>query len=216
MTETCTAPDRSDAETKYFLGFKRSLWITKGARFEANRRLTRKNEISLFTISLLSIYVMAATLVPVLSKDLIPDKFNIIPLATMVTSIFILVLSHMEAAKNYSARAERMLRCAQKIAEIYNEFQFQMKTTIITTDSFKKLKDDYDKIILDYSENHANVDYFYFLATHRQDFGLEDWNRVHVVLWYKFQYHLDVYWFYAVMLTLPPTLVWVAFSLQHH
>jgi hypothetical protein len=182
------SPSESEGVSDHYDRFRNTMSITRGARFEANRRLSRKNELSLFTVSVLSIYVMAATLVPIISRNLIPDDYNIIPLSTIVTSVFILVLSHMEAAKNYTARAERMLKCAQKISELHNELQLQIKAGSVTEDSFRKVKDKYDEIIRDFSDNHANVDFFYFMAGHRREFHLEGWRKVPAVLWYKFQY----------------------------
>ena len=125
-TPQTSAPGQNasvNAETSYYKKYAHSLWITKGCRFEASRRLAKKEHNSLFTISILSIYVIAGTLLPVFKANDASQMYTLMPFATVLTSIFIIVLTHLEAGKRYLIRSERMHRCGQELNDIYYELE---------------------------------------------------------------------------------------------
>ena len=65
LIESAAIPD-PDAH-KYYAQFLSKIWVTKGCRFAANTRLSNKNTASQITISVLSVYVIAGSLVTLIA-----------------------------------------------------------------------------------------------------------------------------------------------------
>ena len=92
-----------------------NIWITRGARFNAYRRLARKNYASIFTISILSFYNIGIALFP----DVIETK--LVPPTSIAVSIFILIISLLEAGKGYAVKSERMHQNAVDLNYLLNK-----------------------------------------------------------------------------------------------
>jgi SMODS and SLOG-associating 2TM effector domain family 5 len=199
------------AETeKYYAQFLSKLWVTKGCRFEANRRLARKNQASLLTISLLSIYVIAGSLTTLIAPagSLTQGTGNVINFLLVVTSIFILVLSNIESGNNYALRAHVMLKCAQQLSELYNEIEFMLRTRTATLDSFLERVHKYDKIISDFSDNHDDIDFLCFKVSHWKHFKLDGFCAYYHTGWYR-SYRFFTIWGYYLLMLIPPPLLFL-------
>ena len=193
---------------EYFFEFRKRLWVTKGCRFGANRRLSLKHQISTFTLSLLSVYVIAVSLFGlVFAADFENAIITTINLSAVVVSLFILTLSNVESGKGYQLKAAMLLKSAQKISELYNELEFQNCTEQISNESLYKLNSEYDKIISDIPENHDEVDFLYFKTLHKKDFGLNGFGNIAAVLNIKAKYYFDICGFYFFSLVTPPILM---------
>jgi hypothetical protein len=195
-------------EHHYYSKFLSKLWVTKGCRFEANRRLAAKNQASLLTISILSIYVIAGSLVTLISPvgTLSQSTINGINLLLVVTSIFILVLSNIEAAKNHGLRAHVMLKCAQQLSELYNEIEYLIETKRISTESFHAQLKLYDKIIADFSDNHDDIDYLYFQVSHWKHFKISGLGGYALTFRRRVERFRNIWGYYLAMLLPPPAL----------
>lgn len=202
----------NDEKRKEFDLYKatlRGFFCTKGARFDAHTRLLKKQQASNFTISLLTLYVIAASItllvLPNPNQHILLSKT--LSVATIVVSVFILMLTHIESDKKYLLRADNMLRCAQKVTEIYRELQLVLNKEEITPDIFRKITEEYNQTIRDFSDHHSNVDLLYFMANHKKKFNLTGVKCSHKVFWYKFLYHFNIYGGYFFLCILPPILV---------
>ena len=141
---------------------------TKGARFNAHRRLLAKHRSSQFALAILTIYVIAASVLALTLID--SNKENLIPTvnaATIVASVFILVQGILETAKHYHLRAFQMLQCGERISAIYDELFNKRIVGDISVSEFLKYVKKYDRIITDFSENHAEIDYLLFIYMHQ-------------------------------------------------
>jgi hypothetical protein len=195
----------------YYSEFLSKLWVTKGCRFEANRRLDRKNHASQLTISTLSVYVIAGSLVTLVSPAgaLQQSTLNAINLMLVITSIFILVLSNIEAGKNYALRAHVMLKCAQQLSELYNDIEFSIQTRSISPDSFGRQLKLYDRIISDFSDNHDDIDYLNYQVSHWKHFKISGASGYILTFRRRLQRFMNVWGYYLAML-LPPPLLFAA------
>ena len=72
---------------------------------------------------------------------------------------FIIGFTLYESSKRYDARAESFLRCATELQKIRDEAQtvFSIGTTTIA--EIKQFETAYHKILADYTDNHAVLDY---------------------------------------------------------
>jgi hypothetical protein len=193
---------------KYYAQFLSKIWVTKGCRFAANTRLSGKSLASQITISVLSVYVIAGSLVTLVSPAgaLTQAAINAINLIFVVTSIFILVLSNIEAGKNYALRAHVMLKCAQKVAELYNDIEFLIRTKQMTTVAFNERVKLYDKIIADFSDNHDDIDFLCFQVDHWKHFSLSGFKAYRRTITRRALSFLGIWGYYFAMLLPPPIL----------
>ena len=136
----------------------RRLWITKGIRFGASRRLESKERAANLAIAILSIYVIAFALLDLLFKS-DTNSLNWVPLVTIVAPVLILVLSQHETAKRHLVRSERLSRSARQVERLHSELEFLVSTAGLTKDAIEKVRQDYSVVLNDTSADHDEVDY---------------------------------------------------------
>lgn len=186
--------------------FDRHLWITKGARFNAYRRLMRKNYASIFTISILTFYSLVLALVP--WNDICPEQEKLIPTISVSVSIFILILSLLEVAKGYEVKAERLHQNAMALNGLYDEFEISEKNS----SDLKTFNERYHTLLQGCSENHNPCDSRFFQSEHPHEFKLQ-WEiqlkkNSFVIYrptywWIRFLYFFETYWLYIALSLLP-------------
>lgn len=176
---------------------EKNIWITKGARFNASRRLIRKHNASIMTISILSLYNIGIGIVPehFLSQFISDDWQS--PLAVLL-SVFILILSLLEVSHSYELKSDRLHRNAVAISEL---------SSLEASEARKK----YDELIRECPENHSPVDDKKFRAEHPHEFNLECEVKGYKFLgvtgwWYMLLSLADTYWLYCCLLFSPIVL----------
>jgi len=182
----------------------RTMWITKHSRFNASYRLKRKNILSIYSISVLSIYAIALTLF---------DKFgfqvnysNLYGLVSIMLSVFILVLALSEAGKNYGVVSERLFVCGNEIRDLLDNLK---KYCDVTDDDFAgiyEISQKYSAVLRVCGENHEKIDSDLHKAEYFKKFS--DMNRLLAIL-YKIKFHISIYWFYASLIVIPPAVFWI-------
>lgn len=196
--------------------FLKTLHFTKGARFAAHRRLLRKHQWSLLSISMLSTYVIGASLIPIFVKPLPESAPGILAAITTVASIFIIVLSHVESGQGYFTRAEKMLRCAQKISELYYELEQRRITATLTEEFLNDTRTKYSGVLNDYSENHDEIDFLYYASNFATiDVPTEKWamfRRLLLGRYYAVRYYANICLVRLLLIIVPPLLVFLFVS----
>jgi len=195
----------SDAQSR----LDRQIWVTKGARFNAYRRFMRKHYASILTISILSFYNIGISVLPasIIENYLGADCHA--P-SSVLTSIFILVLSLLEAGKGYELKAERLHQNAMQLNELYTRCILSKN---ISEEELKGFAKEYHDLIKSCPENHSPQDDTKFRTEHPHEFALcfsvlcLDKIKKPVLYWHIFLYHLGTYWLYLVLLSLPAALL---------
>lgn len=146
--------------------FLEQIRITKGSRFNAHRRLLGKHTASQFALAVLSIYTIAASIATlVLPQKDYPNLLPAMSAGTIVASVFVLVQSLLESAKNYQLRSHLMFKCGEKLSSLYNECKATINIGGFSDAAYLSLVERYDEILSDYSENHSETDYHLFLLS---------------------------------------------------
>lgn len=139
--------------------FKRRVEITRDARFQANLRLSRRNRVSTYAISILSLAVIGMSMAQTFA-EIGRGEQNFIFGSTIVLSVFVIIVTWMESSGNHLKRGEELHRCARKISKIY----YELSTINPAIDGFRermdKLHKEYLDALDDCYENHDNVDYY--------------------------------------------------------
>lgn len=179
-----------------FKKFDKTIWRTIGARFNAYRRLQRKQNASIFSISILSVYLMVEAFVP--EGTLPPEAEKWRKAFVVLAAVFILILSLLEARKSYELKAERLHNNAIELNGLYASFK-------ISSDDDKKKEEikRYYKLIAACPENHEPCDDDLFRAAHWHEFKMGCCK----VAWIKTTNFIQTYWFYTTLVVLPPLSV---------
>ncbi len=161
---------QTEKSLEYFKRYSNTLSITAGCRFEASRRLDKKDGVSAVTISTLSLYAISFSLAPYFIDVELVKSLSFLPFVSVIISIFIIILTLLEASKKYSVRAEMMHQCGKALNELHYELDYLINTGNINETRFHQIKESYDKVIKNFPENHEQLDFHYYRVTHPRRF----------------------------------------------
>ena len=142
------------------------IWRTKGARFNAHRRLSKKQNLVVFVTSASSIHLVSLSIFQISEVFSLTDIQNsLLSLSSIIVSIVILVYGLVEGGKNYGLLSEVHHRCGMDIDRVYKRISASNDM-----DSLLSISGKYDDLIEKYSTNHEEIDDYYFLASHPKEF----------------------------------------------
>ena len=198
---------------EYIQKISDSLWITRCSRWNAFRRLKNQSQLSVFSISLLSVFGIA---VPIIQIFIDSSKcYSINKLYTLVSillSIFILVLSILEGSKNHNIKAEILKNNAIEISSLHKKIKFlnyRLKQVDCEEKQQKiirqivKYYEKYDDSIKLCPENHETEDYLLFQAQKYKDFDKEWLWSIRICIWLRIKY----YWLYFTLVIIIAIIV---------
>ncbi|WP_417712399.1 SLATT domain-containing protein [Roseibium aggregatum] len=138
------------------LRLRRKIHKTKGARFEANRRLIKKYRISVWAISILSFYVICISVgLLIFSGDYSDFSGKILTFLSVAMSVFIIILSLLNESDSHQLNAELMHNCARELSELYNNLPISNQ---MEEDELKQYFQKYQDILSRFHRNHDDLD----------------------------------------------------------
>lgn len=149
---------------------KRKVWITRGARFNAQRRLETHDLLSSLSISLLTVSVIGFNLLPFWDSDISSLKVGIF---TLFLSIFILSISQFISAREFKVKAIRFHDCGRELGGFLERLEIALTEKDVSTETLNKLSQEYQNLIFQYDINHTSLDAFRFYIQHPSDFSRE-------------------------------------------
>ena len=156
---------------KFASSLRQRIWITKGSRFNAARRLNNKYQFSLSSISILSVYGIAIPFIQNTTNNPHCQKVNDIYSAiSVILSVFTLVISLLEGAKNYQIRAEKLHNNAVELSSLSRELEFLVVSKSGEAEFIQEIGEisaRYEKLIKQCPENHELEDYTLFMLQNR-------------------------------------------------
>jgi hypothetical protein len=183
------------------------MWKTKSARFNAHARLTAKHWLSTSATAILSFYLVVASLVSlVYEKDMPSSGSKLLAVVTVIISVFLIIITLLESARNYKTEADRMHKCALEISELYNRFQ---ALTSAEADSNRiSINDEYSTILRSNEINHKDIDFRRFELLFYKDFNIHKAALIfaigrYIILW------ISEYWLYIALILGPPIGVYI-------
>ncbi len=191
------------AKDKYLRSWK----LVKRARFNAAKRLERKQHASIMTLAVVAFYTGSASLFTLTFRDVLPEQTRTIcEFVSQFFGFFTLIIGLIEQQKDYPSRARELHECARKI----NALQKHLEATHIAhPEQLLPFLDRYDRFIAECRHNHDDIDYD--LAKAIAPIDVESGRDDRQPLWLaRGAYHLSTYWFYASIWVAPPI---VAFTL---
>lgn len=169
----------------------------KAARFNSAERLERKHALSLFAMSMVSLYFVGLSVWQAVYAPLLNEAANrLITLVSIMSSIFTLVLALIEAMNDYRMKAHHMHECALAVNDLYYELKLTPSGDGATVQEFRHR---YNAAVRNCPHNHSHIDYL--MA--KVERGAPWADRV----WAQLRYALDVYGLYGLALIVPPLVL---------
>lgn len=169
----------------------------KAARFNAAERLERKNTLSLFALSMVSLYFVGLSVWQAVYASTLDEPANrLITLVSIMSSVFTLVLALIESMNDYKMKAHHMHACALAVNDLYHEFKLMRSPDAALIQEFRRR---YNDAVRSCPYNHSRIDYL--MA--RAERGLP-WEEK---AWLRLRYAFDVYALYGVCLAIPPLVL---------
>lgn len=185
---------RSNTPIKQLLHAMRTV---KAARFAAAERLERKNTVSLFALSMVSLYFVGLSVWQAIYASTLDDASNrLITLVSIMSSVFTLVIALIEAMNDYKMKAHHMHNCALAVNDLYQELKLVEAGDGSVVQDFRRR---YNEAVRGCPFNHARIDYL--MARAECGASWED------KIWARLCYGCDVYALYGLCLIAPPLVL---------
>lgn len=180
----------------------KKMWQTKSSHFNAQVRLMRKHRLSIAATSVLAFYLFAVSAVQLgFENSISPFGLKAMTVATLIMSVFLLMIVLLEGGMNYAGDAERMHRSALKISELYNEFQAMSVADAETNRGAMAQR--YSELLERFEKNHKDLDYNLFRIPNARELAIP-WGMYCAMLARTALLGIAEYWFYFVLVLLPP------------
>jgi uncharacterized membrane protein (DUF485 family) len=182
----------------------RRAWVTKGARFAAHRRLTRRHAWSTWAIAVLSVYIIAASLFAQFIASTVISP-AVVTAGLIIASVLVLVLSLIESGRSYQLRADHLHQCAVALGrlELKCVEVAALPISDIRSVSTSRLARRYSTIIRVCPDNHDEIDFATFRLQHPEQYPL----ALHTRMYIRFRRELVTVGPYLVAMALPPLIV---------
>jgi len=144
------------------------IWRTKGSRFNAYRRLAKKNSTLTFVTSGSSIHLLAISILQL--TNLVPINSNQsqwLSFISIIISIIILAYGLYENGKEHGLKSERHHSCGIELDGCYSKLQFISDNE---AEKFIIIANEYNQITAKYLLNHETIDDLYFQLQNPDDF----------------------------------------------
>ena len=169
----------------------------KAARFNAAERLERKNTVSLFAMSMVSLYFVGLSAWQAIYASTLDEATNrLVTLVSIMSSVFTLVLALLEAMNDYRMKAHHMHTCALAVNDLYHELRLVRHSDAALVHEFRRR---YNEAVRSCPFNHARIDYLMARAERGVPWEEKAWTQLRRAL--------DVYALYGVCLVAPPLVL---------
>lgn len=211
--------------TEFLKNLQTKIWRTSGARYNASRRLKRKELFSTISLALFSAFgIIIAVVQRIYSSPIqaIPDLDNLLTALSICMGLFILVFTLMEwgAANGVKAHilhknAEELNALQGKIGHIVQKVE-KDKNVDLSWSEKDALRLEYEEIKGLCTENHTPTDDSFFLAAkcHSPEFKYLNLTKAKVFIAWLMWSSSSV-WYYAGLWIITIYAMWYAFSKLH-
>lgn len=143
------------------------IWRTKGSRFNACRRLAKKNGTLTFVTSCSSIHLLIIGIIQLANLiDITNHQSDLLSFISIILSIIILAHSLHENGKEHSLKSQRYHSCGIELDRCYSKLQYAADNEV------KEISEEYYQIIEKYLLNNETIDDLYFQLQNPNDFPL--------------------------------------------
>jgi hypothetical protein len=202
---------KEENKKSYDVELEYKMWVTKGARFNANKRYLNQDKLAAKAIGYLTAYVLIINLLSItpVIKSYVSFPTDILSVITIGLSILILVFSQIEASGDYKIKGEKMHASAREISKIYNQLEMVLygsEDESTKKEHYKALTECYNSV-LDKYDNHDRVDFLLFKANNAAFFKLNLWT----VFKFKTTYYFHTSFKYHLLIFFPVIMIFLLY-----
>lgn len=155
---------------------KHKMFMTKSARFNADKRLHLEHKLTHISLALISTYLIALSVAPRFSVELLPDGANY-DFWSLIASVAVLAISSLQIGNDKTQEAFFLHENAMKIDRALGKLSAFGKN--ISLDELKELNDEYSAIKEECEFNHCKIDVFWCEVWNT---WLTPWQRIKALL----------------------------------
>lgn len=161
---------------------------TRDARFDASRRMARCDRFSNACIAFLSLEIIAINILQLVGKN--PSTDNYVGAATIILSVFALVLSLIVNQAQYSVKTHIYTQCGLDLDELAYCINRAIKDdNPINSKDVEQFENKYISILKESNLNHEDCDYLW--ASRKSDFIRKEYDYdINPVSYYLFRCRL--------------------------
>ncbi len=193
---------------EYLQALQTQAWRTSGARYNAARRLKRRELFSTVSLAMFSALSIAVAFIQRIYASLAGSTLdNYLTALSVCLGVFLLAISLMEWGAANGAKADALHRNAEDL----NAFQRKLAQRLaqidagaeLIWDTVEDLRNEYEIIKERCSHNHEPLDDLLFRAAHRAsdeflrsagESALDDWEA----RWVAFRWHFASVWYFGL------------------
>ena len=177
---------------------QKDAWRTSGARYNAARRLRRREFFATVSFALMSALTVAAAFIQRVYAQPASNADNYLSTFSASLGIFLLTLSLIEWGAKPGAISEALHLNAEKLSAFWRKVAFKISAVQsgqqMLWPEVQALLDEYDALKADCRHNHEPLDDAYFKTHHRADYP--DAPGVRKTWW---QWQFSSVWYIAVL-----------------
>lgn len=157
----------------YLTELRTTIWRTAGARYNAARRLKRKELFSTVSLTFFSVITICLAVVQkIYSLEVLrsPSLDNYLTSLSIFSGVFLLAISLMEWGARNGSNADALHKNAEELNALQRKLQreiFKLNDVSGDWSTCGELSDEYEEIQSRYDVNHAPLDDQLFLAERR-------------------------------------------------
>jgi SMODS and SLOG-associating 2TM effector domain family 5 len=190
-------PQRASAPVSPADQLLHAMHTVKAARFNAAERLERKHLISVFALSMVSLYFVGLSVwQTVYAANLDAATNQLITLVSIMSSICTLVLALIDSMNDYKIKAHHMHTCALSVNDLLQELRLAQTSDPGVVQEFRRR---YNEVVRGCPFNHTRTDYLMARAERNVPWETRAWTHV--------RYTVDVYGLYSACLIGPPLVL---------
>ena len=154
---------------EFLQSLRTQAWRTMGARYNAARRLKRRDFIATFSIAMFSLIGIAVAVVQkVYAPKAASDLDNYLTVLSVCIGLFVLVISLIEWGLAGAVKADALHRNAEELNQHHRKIKQVLAASVDPSEAVvTSLREEYERIKAGCSFNHEPVDDVLFRSQHR-------------------------------------------------
>src|SRR5262245_3488024 len=134
-----------------------AMHTVKAARFNAAERFERKHLVSVFALSMVSLYFVGLSVwQAIYAANLSEPATRLITVVSSMASHCALVLALTASMNDYRIKAHQMHTCALSVTDLLQELRLLGSTDVAVMQAFRRR---YNEVVRSCPFNHARIDY---------------------------------------------------------
>ncbi|WP_285019663.1 SLATT domain-containing protein [Novosphingobium sp. fls2-241-R2A-195] len=160
------------SEIEYYKNLINIMQKTSGTRFSAANNLTVRDRFSVATLSILSIFLIAISVISLVSSDAFgSDGAKFFGALSVIASVWILVITLFDYALSRSVLALRLHQNAIRINQRMRAMEREVAKPMPDMEALRNWATDYENDIADTEVNHSPSDYKIYLFSKQKPTG---------------------------------------------